>query len=659
MALEVNSTLETNITAYNNILSAVLSPGGNYEWPNLCQGLDETYAGLNADFRYFNACTIYPDLIQGLSDGAFNANRSFVDQLSNYRIRAIDNTAMVSQDIIMQTVSFLLRTCMDFDCNRANQLVTCDQTIIMASGRLSQSGINSCRDSICANTQPYVRDDPDIGGIGIFISYILQLLLVLMMTVYILLKFMLHRRRTLWGNRHTPFEGSVAFPYSLQEFQKLQSWFIGALVTAAAIRQTSNFIHLSVTDFLFLGGISVNGVVLICYMNAALLVLGRKSWYVYCLSSITFLLCSAFLIYTNWIRGERVDNMLPGLYFCRSQLSGSKHSLQIINWVTLVSKVPDYIIYVAWIFCALIQIGCLFWMLEWEKRLPVKFLEWTYTRLGQAIIWIFVFIIMLCFMAILALQLIMLYNFWAIVDPNQWTFGQIIAITIWFPLIIDCKSLPLTSQGEYNGLSWAYTKLNFEKSDFYCRHKEKKGFLIIPGQTFPKGMGSDYSVNSKPGNPPSGGRPAGSSISTVQTAQTHFDNVNPSNSDRQPTHSEYNYPPPKIHVDTHSGRGEGPPTISPTIISQSHFGSPLLPSIPSSPLFAMHQPPFGSATNSTASSQPFRTLWNIPGLRETFSSDAPSMRTTDNDTSRAQSGVSEYSQSSANYERSFNDDAPH
>lgn len=210
---------------------------------------------------------------------------------------------------------------------------------------------------------------------------------------------------------------------------------------AAFIRQTQEITSISVTDFLFLGGISLNGVVLICYTNAALLLLGRKSWYVYILSCVTFSLCSAFLLYANWIRGVRVDDVLPALSFCQGQLSAAvEYSNQITEWVVIVAKVPRYTIYIAWGFCFMIQMACIFWMLEGEKKLSRRFRRWVATTLGRLFLWLFVLVIVLCFLAIFALQVTMLYNFWGIVDPSQWSFGQIIAVTIWLPIIIDCES---------------------------------------------------------------------------------------------------------------------------------------------------------------------------------------------------------------------------
>ncbi|EPS43042.1 hypothetical protein H072_2966 [Dactylellina haptotyla CBS 200.50] len=515
MSLGFYDTLSMNISIFDKILSSTLKPKGDYKWPDLCQGLGNTYVGPNADFQYFDVCSIYPDLIQGLNAGTFDANQTFIDELTNYRIKPIQNVPTISKDITTETLSFLLRTCKGFDCNTANQYVMCDPNLIVTnSGQsLSHMGVMACKTAICMTLRTYVSDDPDIGGIGVFISYILQLVLVVIMTIYVLCKLVLHERRVIVDDMHSPFTGSSAFPHTLQEFQKVQSWFVGSLVIAAAIRQIASITNISVTDFLFLGGISVNGVVLICYMNAALLLLGRKSWYIYGISWVTFILCSAFVIYTNMKRGERVNNVLPTLYFCRNDLTDSRNSLRIIDWVTLVHRLPESTIYIAWGFCTFIQLGCLFWMLEWDLKTSPGFRDWIRTRLGQIMLWFIILIITFAFLAILALQLAMLYNFWGIVDRHSWSFGQIIAVTIWFPLIIDYIH------------------------DYY---KEKKGYVITT-DGYPKDEESNYST--VPLNPGSGGAPSpahnrNASSSTFHTSHTHAQSEN--RDGRRPTHDLFN-----------------------------------------------------------------------------------------------------------------------
>ncbi|KAF3938739.1 hypothetical protein ABW19_dt0205781 [Dactylella cylindrospora] len=428
-----------NQTFYQTILDPVLEFGVDYKWPSPCENLEAKYIAIEPDFKYLNVCIVYPDILVGLNENAFDEN--FISILSGWGINGSPGLG-VAEDITSQTIDFLMDACDNIDCNndlsRENDR-SCNGTTLQADQgrRLDINSVFSCRDAICKNLEKYVKDDPDIGGIGVFISYLLQIFLVLLMSVYILWKYVIHERRVDPDNMHSPFVGSVAFPEALQDFQKLQSWFIGSLVVAAFIRQYQEITNISVTDFLFLGGISLNGVVLICYMNAALLLLGRKSWYVFGLSCVTFGMCSAFLLYANWKRVERVDGVLPALAFCQPQLSALKYADEITNWVRLVSKLPQVAIYVAWAFCATVQLGCVFWMLEWDKLLPHGFKRWTKGRTGKVSLWAVSFFIMLAFIAIFGLQMVMLYNFWGIVDPVLWSFGQIIAVTIWLPVVID------------------------------------------------------------------------------------------------------------------------------------------------------------------------------------------------------------------------------
>ncbi|KAK6359210.1 hypothetical protein TWF696_000374 [Orbilia brochopaga] len=578
-----------SVATYHEILGSTLKLGVDYQWPSLCQNLEPKYSDLNADFQFFNVCTIYPNLVQGLANGAFE--QSFVDELAGFQIRPIDNYIQISEGITSENTNFLLDTCNNIDCN--NELSrdnnrSCDEALLRPDNgsTLSLNGTYSCMSAICTNLEPYVRDDPDIGGVGVFISYILQIFLVLLMTIYVLFKFILHERRVIPADIHSPFAGSIAFPESLQEFQKLQSWFIGSLVIAAFIRQYQEITNISVTDFLFLGGISLNGVVLICYMNVALLLLGRKSWYVYGLSCITFIMCSAFIIYANWKRVERVDHVLPALLFCQRQLAFLQYSDEITRWVRLVSRLPPWVIYMAWGFCAAVQLACFFWMLEFEKKMPRRFKAWLERRSGQIMLWIFIIFIMFCFLAIFGLQVVMLYNFWGIVDPHQWSFGQIIAVTIWLPLVIDY------AHGRYKektGLITQHNPAEYPKD-------EEAGYSVLPfgnpGKTNPTAEVIPLTSQQPSPVPPHAQpqlQPSTSQIlySMQQQHQNQNINVNPEYHhmhQNQLAPSPYVYPTPQIRIDTRQS------TVSPTATAPpTHFASPLLPSMPSSPMFPLTQ----------------------------------------------------------------------
>ncbi|KAJ6255905.1 hypothetical protein Dda_9364 [Drechslerella dactyloides] len=566
-----------SVASYHEILGSTLQLGVDYQWPGPCQNLGARYSGLTSDFRFFNVCTIYPNLVQGLDRGEFD--QSFVNELSSYQIQRITNAPQVSAQITTDSVQFLLNTCNNIKCNNklsAGNNRSCSAELLNPNNgnTLSLDGTYSCMAAICTNLEPYVKDDPDIGGVGVFISYILQILLVLLMTVYVLFKFILHERRVIPADIHSPFAGSIAFPESLGEFQKLQSWFIGSLVIAAFIRQTQEITNISVTDFLFLGGISLNGVVLICYMNVALLLLGRKSWYVYGLSCVTFVMCSAFIIYANWKRVERVDHVLPTLLFCQRQLAFLQYSDEITSWVRLVSRLPPWVIYMAWGFCAAVQLACFFWMLEFEKKIPHSFKRWIERRSGQIMLWIFIIFIMLCFLAIFGLQLVMLYNFWGIVDPNQWSFGQIIAVTIWLPLIIDY------GHGRYKekrGLLGNNNQEEFPKD-------EEAGYSVLPFTGAPKTNTTSevIALQVQPSPPP----PHSSSSQVLYSApqNTNFNAEYQHMQHNQLAPSAYAYPTPQIRIDTRQSAVSPSATAPPT-----HFASPLLPSMPSSPMFPLNQ----------------------------------------------------------------------
>ena len=161
----------SNVSLFHDILSSTLKTNVPYQWPELCLNLPDKYEE-QTDFRYFNVCTIYPDVVQGLSNGAFDSNRTFIDELSNYRIQAIQNVPTISIDITGQTVDFLARTCDRIGCNNdfsAENNVRCDESLMRSQNgqNLVLEEVNSCMAAICKNLEPYVKDDPDIGGVGV------------------------------------------------------------------------------------------------------------------------------------------------------------------------------------------------------------------------------------------------------------------------------------------------------------------------------------------------------------------------------------------------------------------------------------------------------------------------------------------------------------
>lgn len=260
---------------------------------------------------------------------------------------------------------------------------------------------------------------------------------------------------------------------ALVDFHKSQCYFastvqITALVLASQSQRSlpdqlsdglldSNNQVLSVKEIFngsFLVALAVTGFLPVAVTLACIARHGRLSWYLIILSAITMTLATGTLAWSWRLREPSIslfrerltnsDHESPGMSLFLGMVLGLCGSQEIIgNYYDIVARVSS-VVWVVWTYCVLWLLLCLFQKLHqrgpckpWPDRFQ-NFLAYfdaaapnrTYTiwTSSSTLIWA------LCFAVQFYLFSIYLR---ASVIPSNWSFGQIIAITVWIPSLFE------------------------------------------------------------------------------------------------------------------------------------------------------------------------------------------------------------------------------
>lgn len=193
-------------------------------------------------------------------------------------------------------------------------------------------------------------------------------------------------------------------------------------------------------DYLFIGSILYNGSILISFGNFALAILGRSQRYVYTLSTTVFLIIGGYTIYWNVRREDKVGKFRLALDLCEKDLELSgPYAKKIIPWIEFVQSRSIWEIYGVLIGCLGIEIilGYRLWKIH-RRGEPETIWPW-FTAKDSFRRRAMVFVVLGLYGYPIAMQSKMLYTFWGLVDHTgvRWSFGQIIAVMLWAPLLVD------------------------------------------------------------------------------------------------------------------------------------------------------------------------------------------------------------------------------
>lgn len=310
---------------------------------------------------------------------------------------------------------------------------------------ISIRSLNDCIAGMCASP----KINPDLGGIGVLLSLMIQSGIV----VVAALGFSILETRRIVGNekreRHT-----TALIMALIEFHKYQCYFASSVQIAGLIlftRIVDKGYYFLLLDTQLLGLLAMTGAVPITGTLAYIARYGRQSWYLITLSLLTLSLSTVSLRnYSKFIKAGEVfgvngfltRDLLGEVWY--QNICGKKTGPRITDqWFM---KLWPYDFIIIWATCSLWVLACvakkssesnvssqkhkglgfMLYITEgvqiWESKIYKKIAPFV------LILWITIY----------AYQFFLLYHYATLpIIPIDWSFGQIVAVTIWIPSVVE------------------------------------------------------------------------------------------------------------------------------------------------------------------------------------------------------------------------------
>ncbi|KAH0558885.1 hypothetical protein GP486_004485 [Trichoglossum hirsutum] len=372
-----------------------------------------------------------------------------------------------------------------------------------------ESNGTGCFPDICYFIDASVN--PDVGGIGTFISYFMQIAIAL--AAWTVLRFFdtwtrnvifcfmcpfgfsrakqkaVSCQKMLRGNRQ-----HAALKTALVEFHKAQCYFMLALQIAALVALGDGFKVLESKNYqqlynniALVSDVSIGGLLLATFVLFCLHCEGMKSWYAFTLSTSTVFASIATFIKVSGFRASIDDVQNPGNFgSCGGNPSPTKYCLESYSYG------DDYYQYLtptdsafskSVLICSLVVLALLFvdqcelfrprddndsgsrdindkpprvnsyeylkvWIKDWpiwRRPEPPAFLKWIRLDTAERVIRSGTATLVLAIeIYYLTLFSALLTNLWQIFSNNStstttssWSFGQIIAVTIWVPSTVE------------------------------------------------------------------------------------------------------------------------------------------------------------------------------------------------------------------------------
>ena len=321
--------------------------------------------------------------------------------------------------------------------------------------------MRECLQAIC---NP-ITFNPDLAGIGIFSSFIIQLAIAMVAgTILIILSEKKHRRSSR-NERH-----AETLVTALVDFHRNQYCFTIAVQIATVVYNSKPYTwssdNLDVVLVLILVGI---GTVPITFVFICLTYYGRPSWYLKSLTLLTFLVSTGvlvmFTIYTAPGGPADLKDRFEDVW--TQELSGSDCGYydSIISWLCGTSTpgtnshTGDSVIFswtwAAWTLCLVWGSGSMFQGTPGRKsdslraELAFKFAGPIHVLrlkvLGRYEVWKIFFVLMWAICFAFQLYTSAIYVHRSLISMT-WSFGQIVAVTVWAPCLVEFFYI------EYNGL---------------------------------------------------------------------------------------------------------------------------------------------------------------------------------------------------------------
>lgn len=347
--------------------------------------------------------------------------------------------------------------------------------------------LNTCMNLICSP----VTLNPDLAGIGVFSSFVIQSsIAVLALAALIILELLSPRSKTsnpddsikpdkpLIELLHRVEQHICNLITALVEFHKAQCYFASTIqITALILYHQSHSYQtdwynsnepifdkdLIDSDVLLL--LATSASVPICVVLACITRYGRHSWYVIILSTITVLLATATMgsaAATFWFEinikespwNPNVDDASISTPSCTIYASSAfvpplcGHSKLSKNFLPSGDTISNHWIWAVWANCIIWLLYCIT-----EKLLSLKrykpFRARTAARFRRSKfvvslrgtchkfpLWALIYVVpwSLCFAAQIILFTVFVEHYFI---PYDWTLGQIIAVVVWVPSVIE------------------------------------------------------------------------------------------------------------------------------------------------------------------------------------------------------------------------------
>ena len=380
-------------------------------------------------------------------------------------------------------------TCAQSSCARDALGVACDPSIGRLNKNSSDGDILKAFDTFCPELPAEV--DPDIFGPGVLISYVLQV--CFSTSLYLLLKgFNLYVRwsqkptRTasgnlqrvktkLWADSSALSRMSIAIATTLVEFQEAQAWFVFAVQIASILAIVVNssegtFWGEVVSNAAVAYHISQNGVLPMFLVQVCLHNEGIRNWHTFLGFLVEYLLAivattqkvgfhSAIALFKHQNEIEACGHQPSPRTYCAAR---SGHEGLQINFFPHPLLYKMVFIAVDGIAVLVLIIDQLMWTLRrHHKTKHLQFGSWRPGRgpmgkfkrhwnMTRKWFWRSLEV------AYLIINMLYLVSLIKVVDgesfsANRWAYGQIIAMTVWGPVVVKLFDLIFCKQSPSRG----------------------------------------------------------------------------------------------------------------------------------------------------------------------------------------------------------------
>lgn len=365
----------------------------------------------------------------------------------------------------LQNITAAVTHCLIASCDNARDYVSCSSkcsptSLLVNSTAASLTGVSACIESLCDGFEGLLYANKDIVGIGVFSSYILQSTISILAWLFASVLDIVERlgspraKKVAADQREKLITGLV-------EFHKTQCFFSITLQIASL---ASGIVFGSNTlNTVMLLPVSTNGILPITFTFFLLLRYGQRSRYLSLLTAVSWILATIVFWPLRYHISAHDDidreyNMykqfMTGLSASRACGSGSvqsvcttlKPSLPIKSALDTLGPSP---VLWSWSSAYLVYLFLRhYWPKDWYPTQRIAFNSSThYRKLSDAtgmvtrpafkdlVYWSVSLLFLTCF----AYQFYLFSTNLAldIINLEDWGFGQVVAITIWIPPLLE------------------------------------------------------------------------------------------------------------------------------------------------------------------------------------------------------------------------------